>query len=220
MLQILFDILMVLIIAAYVFWSVKRGFVKSFLKSTKLIFVIIVTLLIGSLVVSVCQTAFVSGMFEGKISEKLVAQAEQSDGELTFETIKDGIPDIVENIVPMDEIEKDYAMLSGDKTEIANQVGEKIEGVLTVIVSNVIGYILAFVISFIICTVAIWLIGKFFEIPGLKWLNRLAGVLWGLASAYLTTSFVSCIVALIFGNGFIAETVITKFIYNIGLFSF
>lgn len=220
MLQILFDVLMALIIALSVFLGIKRGFVKSFFQSTKLFFVIIVTLLIGSLVVTVCQNTFVNSMFEGTVSERLIAQVEQGGGELDFEAIENSLPAIVKNIVPMDEIEQYHSGLSGDSTLIAKAVGNKIENILSAIVSSVIGYIIAFIIAFIICTVAIFVINKFFELPVLNWLNRLAGILWGIAGAYLITSTVACVVSLIFGNNFVQETVITKFIYNIGLFTF
>ena len=218
-LQIISDVLLVLIMALSVFWGIKRGFVKSFFKSIKLILVILVTIIIGSMVASVCQNTFVDGMIEGKISNKLVAQAQQGE-ELDFETIKNGVPGIVKNIVPMDEIEEYHAGLSGDNVEVAQAVGEKIENVLISIISNVVGYVLAFIISFILCTVLIFLLDKFFELPVLNGLNRIAGIIWGVACGYLSASTIAWIIALAFGRGFVNGTVVTDFVYNIGLFSF
>ena len=218
--QIIVDVIMVLIIALLVILGIKRGLAKSFFKSTKIIFVILVTLLIGSLVVSLCQNLFVKNMFEGTISNRLVSYAEQSEGEFNFETVKEGIPAIVRNLVPMDEIEQKFSTLSGDKTENARVIGEQIEKIVIDVVSNVIGYVLAFIISFIICSIAIAIIVKVFELPVINWLNRLGGVFWGVANAYLTTSFLVCIIALIFGNDFVNGTVITKIIYYLGLFTF
>ena len=219
-LKIIIDIIIVMICVFSVFLGIRRGFVKSFFKSTKLLLVILVTMIIGSLVVSLCANSFVGGMIEGKISDKLVLRAEQSGAEFNFEMLEESIPEVVKNIVPMQEIEQHFVASSGNNVEVARSTGEKIEEVLIAIASNVIGYILAFIIAFIICSFAIWLIEKFFEFPVLNWVNHLAGVFWGIASAYLVSSFIACVVALILGNEFVNGTLITRIIYNIGLFSF
>ncbi|MBO5714817.1 MAG: CvpA family protein [Clostridia bacterium] len=219
-LKIIVDVIVVALVALLVFLGVKRGFVKSFFKSTKIFFVILVTILIGSLVVSLCQNWFVDGWFDGKVSGALVEKAQKIDGELTFEALTESVPALAKKIVPMGEIEEYFNTLSGNKVDIANQIGTKIEDIAIKVVSNVIGYVLAFVLSFVICTIAILIIEKVWELPVLGWLNHAAGVLWGVANAYLVTSFVVCIVALIFGNAFIEGTVVARIIYKIGLFTF
>lgn len=219
-LQIIVDVVMALIIAFLVFLGIKRGLVKSFFKSTKIIFVILVTVLIGSLIVSLCQNLFVNSWFEGRISERFIEKETQMSKITDFDDLKEEIPKVLQNLLPMEELEKDFANLSGNSTDIARTMGEKIEASLIGIVSNIIGYILAFVLSFILCSIAILLLEKFFELPILGWLNRLGGVFWGLANAYLWTSFVVCIVALIFGNEFIEGTMLSRIIYYFGLFTF
>lgn len=218
--QTILDIVMVLIIGATMILGIIRGGAKSFFKSTKLIIVVLVTMLIGSLVVTLCQNLFVAKMFDGKISDQLVSQVEQGNGEFTFEAVKEGIPDMVQKLVPMDEIEQKFDSLSGSAVDNARAIGEHIENIATDIVSNIVGYVIAFIVSFIVCSIAILLIEKIVEIPSLKWLDRIAGTLYGIVSAYFATSTVAIIVAIIFGNEFIDGTIVTKFIYNIGLFSF
>ena len=220
MLQIIIDLVMALIIGLLVFLGIKRGLVKSFFKTTKIIFVILITMIIGSLIVGVCQNAFVNDMFEGKISEKLVAKAESDAANFGVEQINDELPAIVKNIIPMSEIEEYFEKLPGNSVEKAMAIGEVIEDALISVVSNVVGYMISFAIAFAICTVAIFVIDKIFTLPMLNWLNRIGGVFWGVANAYLTTSFLVCVVALIFGNDFVNSTFITKFIYYIGLFTF
>ena len=218
--QIIVDVVMVLIIALLVILGIKRGLVKSFFRSTKIIFVILVTVLIGSLVVSLCQTLFVERMFEGKISDRLAEKAEATEGSIDFDTLKREIPAFVRNMLPMDEIEQNYENSSGDSVEKARAIGERIEEAIASVVSNIIGYVLAFILSFIICSIAILILEKIFELPVLGWLNRIGGVLWGLANAYIWVSLAVCIVVLIFGNEFIEGTILSKYIYYFGLFTF
>ena len=219
-LQIIVDVILALIIGFMVFLGVKRGFVKSFFKSTKIFFVIIVTILIGSLVVTLCQNLFVKSWFEGTISEKFVEKAANMPEISDFNDLKEEIPAFVQNLLPIEELEKDFADLSGNATDIARAMGEKVEGSLIGMVSSVIGYILAFVVSFIICTIAILIIEKIWEMPVLGWLNHIAGVLWGIASAYLWSSVAVFVIALIFGSEFVNGTALTRLVYNIGLFTF
>ena len=218
--QIICDVIIVLIIAFSVLWGYKRGFVKSFFQSSKLLLVILATFLIGSFVVTLCQDTFVEPMLEGKISEKLVARAEQMDGEFNFEVVEEEIPTIVKNLIPMASVKQQFSTISGEKTEVASAIGTRIEGVLVNIVSNIVGYILSFIVAFTVLSVVIWLLDKFFSLPVLNVANRLAGIVWGIASAYLTTSTLVCIISLFFGNEFVNGTIVTKFIYYIGLFSF
>lgn len=218
--QIIIDVIMVFIIALLVILGIRRGFVKSFFRSTKIIFVILITVLIGSVFVSLCQNMFVGQMFEGKISDKLVERAEKDSANFGVEQIQDELPAIVKNIIPTNEIENDFLTLSGNNVEKARAIGEKIEKTATSIVSNVLGYVIAFIVSFIVCSIGIIILEKIFSLPVLSWLNRLGGVFWGLANAYLTTSLIVCIVALVFGNDFVNGTIVTKTIYYFGLFTF
>ena len=219
-LQIIVDVIMVLVIAFLMFLGVKRGLAKSFFKSTKIVFVILLTLLIGSLVVSLCQSIFVNDMFEGKISDKLVARAEKDYENFGIEQIKDELPSFAKKMISSDTIDNEFSNLSGSNTEKARAIGEKIENTMISVVSNVVGYIIAFIISFILCTIGIFFVQKFFELPALNWLNRIGGIFWGAANAYLTTSFLAFLVALIFGNDFVNGTIITKAIHYFGLFTF
>jgi hypothetical protein len=158
-------------------------------------------------------------MFEGTISQRLVEKVESIDGELDFDTVAEGIPVIVRKMIPMEEVEGYFLTLTGEKEDIALKLGDTIERVIIGIVSNVIGYVLAFVISFIVCSIVMFIIEKFCELPVLGWLNRIGGVLWGVANAYLVTSFIVLIVSFIFGADFINQTIVARIIYNIGLFT-
>lgn len=218
--QIIIDVIMALIIAILVILGIKRGFVKSFFKSTKIIFVILITVLIGSFVVSLCQEMFVGKMIEGRIGDKLVARAERETVSFGVDQMNEELPSIVKKILPMNEIEEYLINHSGSSSERARAIGNKIEESLVILISNILGYMIAFVISFFICSIAIFLLEKIFELPVLGWLNRVGGLFWGVANAYLVTSFLVCVVVLIFGSDFVNETFITKLIYNFGLFTF
>ena len=218
-LKIIIDVILALVIAVLVFLGVKRGFVKSFFKTTKLFFVILLTILIGSFAVGICRDMIIEPAFTGQITDRLVAYAEQSDGEFNVEAVNKNVPAFVQKLISMREVEESIPTISGNDTDVARAIGVQIEGMVIDLTSNITGYVIAFVLSFIFCTIAIKIIEKFWELPTLGWINHLSGILWGVANSYLVTSFIVCIVALVFGVEFIEGTALTQLIYKIGLFT-
>ena len=156
--KIIVDIVISLIIAILVFLGVKKGIVKSFFKTSKIFFVILVTILIGSFVTSLCQNLFLNDMFE--------------------------------------------------------------EGLINKAFSNIIGYLLAFAVSYILVTIAIAILERVCEISIIGWINHFAGILSGLANAYIICSVVVYIIELSLGVEFIEGTFLARLIHRIGLFTF
>ncbi len=217
--QVIVDIGMVAAIALIIFISIKRGFIKSFFKSTKLLIVIIITALIGSLFVGVFEKHVVSGFVEGKITNVLVQTAEGHSGTLDFDKLLDSIPSVAKNLIPVEKLETYFNSLTGSNVEIATKVGEKIEGIAINIMSKFLAYIATFVAVFILVSIAIIFLEKIGELPILSSFNRLFGCVWGIGYAYMFASIAVFVVLLIFGNDFIEETYITRFIYRLGLFT-
>ena len=121
-LKIVIDVILALIIAFLVFLGVKRGLVKSFFKSTKIFFVILITILIGSFLAGACKVAFIDDAFDGVIADGMVEYAEKLEGKFDANSLEESIPTFVQNIVSMEEIRAYSETLSGDNTEVARAV--------------------------------------------------------------------------------------------------
>ena len=104
--QIICDVAMLVIIALMIIIGIKRGFVKSFFKSTKMLIVILVTVLIGAILVAPCKENITNGMFEGKVSTLLVQEVEKSGAQLDADALKSELPATLVGLVPMDEVEE------------------------------------------------------------------------------------------------------------------
>ena len=217
--QIVLDVVVFAVVAFIVATAIKQGFVKSLFKCTKMIIVVLLTAIFGSYLAGFCSEHIVSRVIDGRVTDVLVAKAEQGKEIADFDDLTKEVPSIIKKITPMQKVEEYFNSLSGTEVEKATMLGNKIEDVSIGILSRVLSYILSFVAIFLFCSVAMFLVEKFFEFPILNTINKIAGCIWGLSSAYIVVSIGLFFVALIFGNDFIDGTYLTKFFYRFGLFT-
>lgn len=217
--QIALDIFMCLSSAAFIFFAVKQGFIKSFFRSTKMLIVIIITLALGSFLVGVCSQHVVEPMIDGKVSAILVNKAEAYGSDLTFEALTEDVPGIVKKVVPMSKIEAQFDRLTGSATDIADSLGGKIEGVAISLISKIMAYFGTFVCAYIGCTIGVKLLEKSSKLPVIKGFDKVLGFIWGATHAYVFVSLAVCAVVFVMGGDYVEGTVITRLVYKFGLFT-
>lgn len=217
--QIIIDAVMLVSIAAIIAISVKRGFIKSFFKSVKILIVILVTVLIGTCLSGAFEDWFVGSMFENKVSDALVSAAEQAGESFDASSAIDALPSFITNAIPSEELDKYVSESSQSGVDMAREIGEKIENVLIKTVSDIFSYIAVFIIAFIVCTVAVIVLDGVFTLPVLNGINKIMGFVFGAAYAYVFASVAVAVAYLVFGADTLDGTLITKIIYKIGLFT-
>ena len=218
--QILLDLFMVAVAAFVVYLSFKEGFVKSFFKYMKVTIVIALTVLIAWYFVGICREYFVEDMVHGKVTAILVERAEKTGELFDFDAVLKSMPPLVKNVLPMERIENYFDSLSGEPIEVARKLGASIEYSLIDFFAKTVAYIGTFIVMYLLCTLVIFLLEKCVEIPAFKGLNRVMGVFWGLSLAYVTLSFLVCVVTVWLGRTFVLGTYLTRMIYKFGLFTF
>ena len=216
---IMADLIMIAVIVYIIVMSVKQGFAKSFFKCTKMLIVILITSLLGSLLVGICREAFVTDMVDGRVSNVLVEYVERHEDDISFEALSEKVHPLIKRIVPMQRLEKYYNSISGNTAEVAQKIGEKIENLLIDIVSKIVAYIIMFVVVYVIVSIIVVIIEKFCDLPMFTKLNHVLGFVWGVSHAYVVVSFGACIAMLILGSDCIEGTFVTRLIYRFGLFT-
>jgi hypothetical protein len=217
--QIFLDVFMLAAIALIVFFSVKRGFVKSFFGTAKPVIVIVITVIIGAMLVGICEERIVSEKLEGRVTDILIEKAEQSGGELSFDDLTEDLPTIVKKAISLTVAEQYFNSIGGSGVEVAKKLGSKIEGLAIDVLSNALAAFIGFIIAYVACTLAVYALDRFFRLPILNDFNKFCGLIWGISSAYIFVSIAVLAVAIICGRDYIADTFITGLIYKIGLFT-
>ena len=216
---IMADLIMLAVIVYIIVMSVKQGFAKSFFKCTKMLIVILITSLLGSLLVGFCRETLVTDIVDGRVSNILVQYVERHEDDISFESLSNNVHPLIKRIVPMQRLEKYYNSISGNTTEVAQKIGEKIENLLIDIVSKIVAYMIMFIIVYVIVSIAVVIIEKFCDLPMFVKINRALGFVWGVSHAYVAVSFGVCLVMFLLGADFIEGTFITRLIYRFGLFT-
>lgn len=217
--QIGIDVALVLAVLVIVFIGIKRGLVKSFFKSTKFLIVIVITALIGSCFVGLCEEHIVGKFLEGKISDAIVQKAQGLEGDIDVEQLTSSMPEAIQAFIPTEDIEEYLGSLKGEGQEMVVEFGQKVEDIAIKSLSETLSYVITFVLVFIVYSILILLIEKIFDLPVLSGLNKIGGAIWGLCSAYLFVSSAVLVVLWIFGLDFIEGTIVTRILYKIGLFT-
>ena len=217
--KIVVDVAMLAISALIIFMACKNGFVKSFFNFSKVILSILITYLLRGFAASACERLFVKNWFAGNISEKFAQKVQQSGGSVNFDSLFDSLPQIVRNLIPKEELQKQFESFIGTSEQSAIELGTKIEEMLTSIVSTLIGCVLLFLIAFAVLSLLAFLLEKIAEAPVLKQLNFILGLLWGVACSYVVMSLITCILILFIDSSFIKATKVLQFFYDHGLFT-
>ncbi len=216
--HILLDMAMAALVVLVMYISIKRGFIKSFLRATKLIFVIMMTSVLGGYLVGICEELFVIDMFRGKISPLLVEKVQASGG-FDFDALISGLPSVVQNVIPTQSLNDYCASLSGSAVDVAQKMGSAVEGFLIMIVAKIIAYAITFILSYILLSILIKLVDKVLDIQVFSVIDKVFSFVWGIANSYIYVSIAIFIVMLVFGRELIEGSYISRFIYKYGLFT-
>lgn len=218
--QIILDVVIVLFILITIIINTKKGFFKTLLKSIKSLAVMILAIVLTPMLVGVIKDNIVQGWFDGRISQPFIKAAEKAGNNFNMEVISSSLPKEAKMVMSFIDVEESLNSFEGSGVELAQEFGGKLEGVLSDVVSYLITYIGLSIVLFIVLTVVFKLLEKIVEIPIFKKGDRILGFIWGVISSYVETSVLLAIIPFVAGDGFIAGTYVSRFIYEYGLFSF
>ena len=218
--KIILDIAVVAFILITVITCTVKGFIKTFFKSMKSVIVILLTALIAPSLVGVCQQNIVAPFMEGKISTAIVEQVGDVGENFDASLIEEQLPSTVKNILQMANF--DDAIFNTNATGMTAivDISNGIEEVIMRVTSYAITYVAIFIVISILLAIASKLLEKLGELPLIKTANKILGFVWGAVSAYIEMSFIVALLPLLKGVEFIEQTVVAKWIYENGLFSF
>lgn len=218
--QIVLDVAIVAFILITVIKNAKNGFIKIFLQSLKSLAIFLLALVLTPMLVSVAKDNFVNGWFEGTITTPFVETAEQAGENFNMETIMSNLPEEAKPVMSMIDVDGLMTSFEGNGVELAKELGGRIEGLIINIVANVITFVAIYIVLFIVLSIVFKIIEKSVKLPILKQGDHILGFLWGVVSAYVSTSLLLAIIPLIFGGEFLEGTYVSRYLYEYGLFTF
>ncbi len=203
-----------------------RGLIKSVWHFAGAIIVIALTLMFAPTVANALNNnEKLREKVHEKVSQTLNIKVPNADG-AAQEALNSKVEDLK---LPsgLEEMFKKYISETGDSVnrKSADMVESLYDKVTTTVITG-IAYIVTLIVVLIICLIAVWLLNKFFTLPGLNAVNKIGGLLIGLAEGVIIVwafcGFVSVFAATEWGAtviGHIQENPVLRYFYEHNLIS-
>ncbi len=196
--SLIIDLILVLVAAAAIYLGVSRGFVRSVMHFASLIIAVAaVYFLTQPFSVWVNQT-FIDGKLSTEVESAISSIISAGEEKLQLSMVLGERPQALEDVaerfsVNLDEIEEHYsANLSAFEDSIAiEDISDKIASPAEKAISNIIAAIVIFIGTLIVLKFVVFLLDLLCHIPGLKHLNKLLGLVFGICSAVVSVFIIA-----------------------------
>ena len=225
MVSFILDGVLIAICAFVLFFSVKRGFVRTILSIVSSVAAILLSVVFTPTVSEFLYNKFLLNSITSGISGTVASLAGTDDGHGVVKLFEE-MPDAFENILTRYNVSEATAasMLEGAKngTENAASISEKIAAPVASTISNALGFIICFVAAMIVLKIIIAVVDNFFRLPILNSANKAAGIILGVVLVFVILSVYSSVAVQLvdalgsvspdlFGKNAIDGTIIVKF---------
>ena len=180
--NVTFIVALVVIIGLTVLGYV-RGLIKSVWHFAGAIIIIALTLMLAPTTAKILNN---NEKIRSKVYEKVKETIKVPEGGLVNQDKLDGTIEYLNLPSSMEEMFKKYINEKGDSVEKAQQdMVESFYDKATTAVITGAAYVVTLILVIILSAIAVWLLDKFFTLPGLNAVNKIGGLIIGLAEGII-----------------------------------
>ena len=194
--QFVVDILLIAVFALLVFRGWWRGFLKSVLSLGRLILSFAITVLFGSSFAGWIDRAFINPPVFESVSGKLsgIAAEVTATAEGGIEAFVEKIPRAFRGYLDLEAVDP-----TAEINALVDQWSHTVADGISKVISTIIGFILLFVLSFLVLTLVLAIVGKLADIPVIRTLDKLLGLVMGVFSGTVAVIILSAIMGAVLG---------------------
>ena len=180
--NVTFIVALVVIIGLTVLGYV-RGLIKSVWHFAGAIIIIALTLMLAPTTAKILNN---NEKIRSKVYEKVKETIKVPEGGIVNQDKLDGTIEDLNLPSSMEEMFKKYINEKGDSVEKAQQdMVESFYDKATTAVITGAAYVVTLILVIILSAIAVWLLDKFFTLPGLNAVNKIGGLIIGLAEGII-----------------------------------
>jgi uncharacterized membrane protein required for colicin V production len=225
------DLLLVAICFFIIFYSAKRGFVRSVMGFGSKIAALVVAYTFTPTVSAYIKARYLLGPLSESIASSIKSSVTTPAG-YDFTNLAEKVPNVIERyLVSSEDLEAKIEAMQKTGDEALRYVSESIADK----VSGMIATALAFIGLFVLTCAALWIVTRIvdavFKLPVLRTANTVLGVAFGVCSAVLITVVYCSVIPVVisalgavapkyFGEDVIEKTMIVRFFANRDLLNF
>ena len=183
----------ILVIGFVLGW--KRGFVKTVAKPVKIVAV-------WACSIKFCATVaerFVAPFIQKPVTEKLSAILREKCAALTAQTASDDLPTLLKMTAGLFNIDVEQVASNAGEALI-ERLAETFTQPLVSVIAVVISFFLLLIVCNILFSVLLWILNGIFHTKPLSWLNRILGVVFSVAFAFIIAWLISMLAGAVLGS--------------------
>lgn len=236
--SLVFDLIIIASAAFAIYRGVKRGFVKSVMHFASLIIAVVCVFAFTEPLANWLDDQFVGSQVSQTVETSITTIVDSGSEKSGLETVFTDPPQSFSALAErfsctIDDLHEYYTetLSTLSPSEAISKLSDKIAESTANAISTVIAAIVIFVAAMLACALITLILDTLCRLPVLKQLNKILGIVFGVASALLSACIVasisvglinafSAIRSDIFNDSVITNSVILKFFYNNDLIFF
>lgn len=199
--NIVLDLIVVLIIAVFIFTTMRHGFVKSFLNLAALILAVVIVSSCGKILASTAYDAFLKKSINKSVSDKISSSAYSATdvSESDIKAIYSKLPQLVQNSAKNSGItpEKLINNVGDSKEKLAASIENDVIRPVACSFIQIIIQILLFALLMFLFGLIIKFLCTLFKAPVLSHVNKALGALLGFVKGVVVAAIVCCLISYI-----------------------
>lgn len=193
--KVFIDIVLLAIVIFGLILGWKRGFVKTVAKPVKIVAV-------WACSIKFCASAarrFIAPLIQKPVTERLASILREKCADLTAQTANEELPTILKITAGIFNIDvNQIAENSGEG--LVERLAETFTEPLVFVVAVVISFVLLLLVFNILFSLFLWILNGIFHTKPLSWLNRILGIAFSGAFAFIIAWLVSTVLGAILGS--------------------
>lgn len=216
----LIDLILLAVIACFVFVGAKNGFVRTLLSFVAKIASLVVAYFVSDMYAETVYNSFLKESVLGAI-EKQIASTDADNFSQQFETAVQSIPDSLLKIAETFGMDM-HALKeqSGDLNltgELVSALEQSVAGPIVVIVCRILIFVIVSAVASFLLGIVVNIISNIVKLPVLRTANKLLGAVLGLlngAVCVFILSFICVVVSVFIDNTEFTEAVNSSYMVN------
>ena len=196
-LPLLLDGAFVLIFLIFVGVGVYRGFIKGFVRSTRIILAFASAYLFGAPLGNFFNSAFLGSMVYDGVRGAVNGMIGDAASGMSAEKLLSSFPGFLITDNVKKSVTEAFSKESGER--LVSSVSSAISEPIASLISGILGYVTVFIVSLLLLKLVAWLFTEFADqISVLGCYNRLLGGVWGALTGSLFLLTVAAVIKLLF----------------------
>ena len=193
------DLLYIILAVITVVIFTKRGFIESVFRFGRSITAGLICYFVGPHVSKLIYDKLIYRGIVGFVSEKVEQFLTNAVGSIDVQSMIDGLPFFVRQLVDRESMEEKYGSAVGSFETIAHDFAETVSQPLSSLLSNLLAYVLVFLVSMLALFILFKILDGIFKLPILNAINKTLGFIFGLFATGLLLAAVTFVLGILVG---------------------